>query len=288
MIQRIINKLRKTINANNHKAGSKSYFEMLKHSNDANVQLVFSAVDEVNKNIFSNEEKAIFKQINELKDKYLDSDQVIIDVDFGSGKNNNNTVGSKVTNSLSQMCRLNSIPERWGQFMFKLVAKHKPENILELGACLGISAAYQTAALKQNNKGKFTTIEGAESIAAIAFESLKYIGHNSTALHIGRFTDVLPNILSTENHYDFVFIDGHHDKQATLDYFEMIYPFLSEKSIVIFDDINWSEGMNTAWKKIYNDNRILYAFDLYKCGVCIVDKRESNNTPQYFKLYLRE
>ena len=89
---------------------------------------------------------------------------------------------------------------------------------------------------------------------------------------VGRFKDVLAGILSNEQLFDLVFIDGHHDKKATKEYFEQLYPFLSDNSILIFDDINWSEGMKQAWQEIHNDERIHCSFDLNKWGICIVDK----------------
>ena len=59
----------------------------------------------------------------------------------------------------------------------------------------------------------------------------------------GRFQDVLDDTLADLREVDYVFIDGHHDEKATLDYFNRIYPFLSKNAIVLFDDISWSEGM---------------------------------------------
>ena len=46
---------------------------------------------------------------------------------------------------------------------------------------------------------------------------------------------------------DFIFIDGHHDEQATIGYFEQVRPWLADRNAIVFDDIDWSDGMRAAW-----------------------------------------
>jgi len=96
---------------------------------------------------------------------------------------------------------------------------------------------------------------------------------------------VLPSLLSKDLLFDLVFIDGHHDKKATEQYFEQLYPFLSNNSVVIFDDIDWSEGMKQVWQQIYRDKRITCSFDLLKWGVCIIDK-SGKKQKRYYQLSL--
>lgn len=156
---------------------------------------------------------------------------------------------------------------------------------MELGTCLGISGAYQISALKLNGSGRFTTIEGSEELAKIADSSFKKINYQDYNVHVGRFVDVLQNILSKDTSIDFVFIDGHHDKVATREYYEFIYPFLSKNSIIIFDDINWSIGMKEVWKSIYKDGEgIKISVDLYKWGICFIDKDRTESERYYYKV----
>ncbi|HEX7116836.1 MAG TPA: class I SAM-dependent methyltransferase [Steroidobacter sp.] len=53
----------------------------------------------------------------------------------------------------------------------------------------------------------------------------------------GRFDDVLPGVLSEMGSVDYVFIDGHHEEEATNRYFELVRPYLSDIAVVVFDDI---------------------------------------------------
>ena len=128
------------------------------------------------------------------------------------------------------------------------------------------------------------TIEGANEVAKIASRNFTKLGYVNYSLLGGRFKDVLAGILSNEQLFDLVFIDGHHDKKATKEYFEQLYPFLSDNPVLIFDDINWSEGMKQAWQEIHNDERIHCSFDLNKWGICLVDKSVRNSKRTTYKV----
>ena len=47
-----------------------------------------------------------------------------------------------------------------------------------------------------------------------------------------------------------VFIDGNHSEDATIRYFEESIKYSDQKTILIFDDIHWSSGMEKAWDYI--------------------------------------
>ena len=79
-------------------------------------------------------------------------------------------------------------------------------------------------------------------------------------------------MLESNTLIDYAFIDGHHDQDATIDYFRQIKPHLSPNAVLVFDDISWSDGMKKAWKTIKNDKDIEVYVDLFVVGVCIVKK----------------
>jgi hypothetical protein len=54
----------------------------------------------------------------------------------------------------------------------------------------------------------------------------------------------------------------------------MIIPYLSERAIVVFDDISWSSGMKQAWKYIANHSKIGIAVDLQEIGICMLDNQQ--------------
>jgi predicted O-methyltransferase YrrM len=69
-------------------------------------------------------------------------------------------------------------------------------------------------------------------------------------------------------------VDGHHDRDATIGYFNALLPRLAEDAVLVFDDIDWSAGMRDAWRVIRQDGRIRLAVDLAKLGVVVVGGRQ--------------
>lgn len=222
------------------------------------------------------EEQAWIARIETLRNELNDSDTEISITDYGAGSAGVNLTaeeeyeGRVVTRSIGEVCRTASKLPGWAFLLFKLIRELMPSVCLELGTCLGISAAYQAAALELNRRGRIVTLEGAEALASLAKENLKRLGLERVDVRIGRFRDILAQVLREQGRVDFVFIDGHHDEHATLAYFDEIYPFLSEGAAVVFDDISWSRGMERAWVAIASDERIRVSVDMRDVGICIM------------------
>ena len=53
--------------------------------------------------------------------------------------------------------------------------------------------------------------------------------------------------------FGLAFIDGHHDGDATIDYFNQIKPTLTKNAVVMFDDIDLYTDMARAWSEIQRD-----------------------------------
>ena len=104
-----------------------------------------------------------------------------------------------------------------------------------------------------------------------------------TAIDDGADLDAL---LDEFNPLDYVFIDGHHDENATVSYFTKIKPYLSDKSVMIFDDISWSEGMIRAWNTIIGDESVKVSLHLGSIGLCIIDS--DMRTKYSYRLYMEQ
>ena len=279
---RIINKLKKI----------KADYEWRKLMNNANPEIrkVAGCIAFVKAgNAWTAEEKETLYLIDNLRNELENSVESVVVTDYGAGDPNEAKTtaemlaGTDSKRGVADICKVAASPEKWGELIFRIVREFEPARILELGTSLGISASYQLAALKINNKGEFITIEGAGEVAELALRNFKKLEYVDYSVEVGRFTDVLPSLLSKEKLYDLVFIDGHHDKTATQQYFELLYPFLENKSVLIFDDINWSEGMKEVWQQIYSDSRVHFSVDLGKWGICIVDKSIKSTKKLYYK-----
>ena len=172
-----------------------------------------------------------------------------------------------VIKRVNMMSWLSAKPPVWALFLMNIVAAKQPKRVLELGTNLGLSSLHIASALPEN--GRLVTLEGADSIAEVAKTHFKQFKHRNIDVVIGAFHDTLPKVLSKEEPFDVVFIDGHHNGDATERYFNQIKPFLSEDAVVIFDDINWSKDMRKAWKTIIKQNEICVSLDLFSMGVIV-------------------
>ena len=221
---------------------------------------------------------------SELKN---DTESFIIVIDYGAGSYN---IKEKTQDTSECLIFRESIADaskpstnyKHAIFLFELVKEFKPLICLELGTCVGISASYIAGALKELKQGRLFTIEGAPEVAKIAETTFKKLGLDNTVGKIGKFQEVLPELLPKLKNLEFIFIDGHHNGTAMINYYKQIYPYLSEKSIIIFDDISWSKGMRNAWKTIIKDESINYSIDLWSWGICILDK--NLNQKLHFKI----
>lgn len=173
----------------------------------------------------------------------------------------------------------------WALLLFRLIREFQPNTCLELGTCLGISAAYHGAALKLNKAGKLVTLEGSESLAEYSRSNLAELGLDNVEVVCGRFVDTLPDVLNTHAPIDYAFVDGHHAEQPTIDYFNMIAEHASEFSLFVFDDISWSDGMRSAWRQIADDPRVKVALDLRTIGICVLHNETADKTHFRIPLY---
>jgi predicted O-methyltransferase YrrM len=212
-----------------------------------------------------------FDKIETLRNKLLQSDEVLKRQDFGAGHAldiDDNAEPVIRTTTVSRLCKIAGTPKVQAKLLYYLVKELRPEVCLELGTCLGISAAYQAAAL--NSVGKLWTVEGDPATAAFARQNLAELGLTIVEVLNGPFAEVLPDALVRLNQIDYVLIDGHHDGDAMKEYFALIHPWLSKNACVVFDDIDWSAGMRKAWRELQEQYNFGLAVDLGRIGIVIL------------------
>ena len=71
---------------------------------------------------------------------------------------------------------------------------------------------------------------------------------------------------------DVAFIDANHAYASTCGYFNVLADMTHEKSVIVVDDIHYSEEMERAWKEICADERVTSTIDLYQMGLVFFDK----------------
>jgi predicted O-methyltransferase YrrM len=263
----------------------------LQSDEDAALRSLADALDAVRKNRRSEEESEWVEKIEQLRTRLSLSNAVISRIDYGVTSPETRPGAAKtdhgqiVTQTIASLCRTSSLSSKWAFLLFKQVRAIRPTTCLELGTCLGISAAYQAAALELNGQGRLVTLEGASSLASLAIDNLAELGLTRLAVVVGRFQDTLPNVLRDYKPVDFAFVDGHHDEHATQTYFKQMIPFLSDGAVLVFDDITWSAGMKRAWNAICRDPRIRASLSLPRVGICVLNESAVAQA-RHFKLVI--
>jgi hypothetical protein len=68
-------------------------------------------------------------------------------------------------------------------------------------------------------------------------------------------------------YHQLIYFDGNHSKKATLEYFELLLPTITNQTIWIFDDIHWSSEMEEAWEIIKNNPKVTVSIDTFQWGL---------------------
>lgn len=204
-------------------------------------------------------DRELWEQIEGVRATLIVRTDVIEEVDYGAGSpgqqysEDEQRKGVVTTTAVSTLAGFSKAAP-WAQLLFHLTCARRPARALEMGTCVGISGSYIAGAMRQIGDGHLWTIEGSPATARLAqqtFSTLNLEKHVTSV--VGPFHQTLGPCLTEYGPFDLVFIDGHHDGKATIDYFKLIRAHLSPHAILIFDDIAWSEEMANAWHDISTD-----------------------------------
>jgi predicted O-methyltransferase YrrM len=204
----------------------------------------------------------------------LQNTELINISDLGAGSR----VSTKGEKTVRDIARHSSSTAFRSRLLFRMAGYLNAMNILELGTNLGLGT--QALALS-SSEAEITTIEGCPELHAFAKEQLQAQGLRNVRFLQGTFADILPGL--TEKQWDLVFIDGHHDKDATLKYANMLLDRVHEQSLVILDDINWSPGMQSAWQALKEHPKVTVTVDTFFWGLLFFRKGQA---PEHFKIRL--
>ncbi len=178
----------------------------------------------------------------------------------------------KYKKQIKQIAKKSLKQPKYAQLLFRLVNHFQPSSILELGTSLGITTSYLA---KASQKANVITIEGASETAKVANQNFKELEIKNIKSIIGNFDDVLDSEIKNLKNLDFVFFDGNHRKEATLNYFKSCLQKKHSESIFVFDDIYWSSEMTEAWKEIKQNSEVTITIDLFHIGIVFFRKEQA-------------
>ena len=216
----------------------------------------------------------VWRDIEQQRMRLLRDEHPIHVTDYGTGSRRDaeRRVCDLAKHSLEQP-RMAQLFFRWLVFLSR-EAKH-PLQIVELGTSLGITTAYLASAHSAN---RVTTFEGCPATAKVAADVWR-------ALQLYNISTVEGNINSTlathlPEQVDFAFVDANHTEEATLRYVNMLLSCVQAKSIIVIDDIHYSEEMERAWKALQALPQVTTTMDFFYAGALFFD-------PHYLKKHYR-
>ncbi len=205
--------------------------------------------------------------IEQLRNQLLQKNTTLHIDDFGAGST------TKATNqrTIASIAKNAAKPKKYAQVLHNIAKYYQCNTIIELGTSLGISSAYLANA---NPFATIYTCEGSKEIAAIAKQNFAKLFLKNIKVIEGEFSKSYNTVLENINTIDFLYIDGNHQMEPTLHYFQQAIPKLHNDSIIVFDDIHWSIGMEAAWEKIKTMDVVSETIDLFFIGIVFVRKEQ--------------
>jgi predicted O-methyltransferase YrrM len=168
------------------------------------------------------------------------------------------------TTTIAQELKRSAKSPRLAQLLQRLCASNKSHYIIELGTNLGISTAYLAS---NKSKSQVYTLEGQPELCRIAHDNFQKLNLHNINIIEGNIDNTLPQLIQQIPQIDLLFIDANHQYQATINYYNLAKSKVHKNTIIVFDDIHWSEGMQQAWNEIRQDPNIRLAIDIFHMGI---------------------
>ena len=228
------------------------------------------------KNVLNdNRQFAAYSKVEKLRTSLIKNQKSLQVEDLGAGSH----ISTSSQRTISSIARNAAKPSKYGQLLFRLARYYHAKNIIEAGTSLGITTSYLAQA---NAESSIVTLEGANEVADQALENFKALQLNNIKLVKGNFDETLPIALKEWPFVDLVFIDGNHRKDPTINYFNQVLDLVHNDTILIFDDIHWSNGMEEAWDTICTNENVTATIDLFFIGIVFFRKEIKNK--QHFMI----
>lgn len=214
----------------------------------------------VTKCLYDKKKHPTYQTWKKFQKTLLNNHEIIMIHDFGAGSKIFTTNSRKI----ASIAKYAGMSYRKAKLLIRLTNYFKPNQILELGTSVGLGTF---ALYLGNSSAKITTIEGCEQtrLAALKNWKLHQKASDNPNFVLGNFNKVIPELKLDK--LDLIFFDGNHSKKATLDYVDLLIPYISNKSIWVFDDIHWSKDMEEAWESIKLHPKVTVSIDLYYFGL---------------------
>ncbi len=246
---------------------------LLKSKNEHGVHSPF-VFDLVTTCFYDKTKYSDYSKLKSYRNSLLKNRSTVTITDFGSGSK----MFASNKRTVQQIAKTSGTTLKRAKLLYRLMRYFEVTTVLELGTSLGIGTY---AMALGSPKAELTSIEGCPAIVNIANHQLNSFKIENTTLKTGAFSEVLPTL--DASNWDVIFFDGHHDKDATLNYFNQLLPTIHNDSLFIFDDIHWSKGMTEVWDLIKNHPQVTVTIDTFFWGFVFFRKEQAK---QHFTIRL--
>jgi len=203
-----------------------------------------------------------YEPIEALRKQLLTNDTIIHVDDFGSG-----AVLKTHSRKIKDIARTSLSAAKYARLYARLIQYFNGQSIIELGTSLGINTLYLAA----NAAGPVTTFEGSQAVAAVAKTILEAGAEKTINLIEGDIDITLPAFIQHAEKIDFAFMDANHRYEPTLKYFNCIVSRIHTKSLILIDDIHYTQDMEKAWYELRDHPLVYGSIDLYRVGILLFD-----------------
>ncbi|HSD13847.1 MAG TPA: class I SAM-dependent methyltransferase [Flavobacterium sp.] len=248
----------------------KAYFKFLwnsKNQHGVHSPFVFSLVT---KCFYDKKPKAEYKLLKQYRNDLLQNKNTIEVTDFGAGSR----VFKSNVRQISKIAKTAGITKKRAELLLRIVNYFQPESILEIGTSLGLATSALSLGTRvadersgANPKAKITTLEGCPETSGVAQKQFQKFNFNNIETVVTEFSDYLSQTATENCHWELIYFDGNHSKKATLEYFELLLPTVTNDTVWIFDDIHWSADMEEAWEAIKKHPKVTVTIDTFQWGL---------------------
>ncbi|MDR7210722.1 class I SAM-dependent methyltransferase [Flavobacterium piscis] len=241
----------------------KSYLKFIWYSKNEHAVHSPFVFNLLTKCFYDKKYKSEYSILKKYRESLLENKNFIEVTDFGAG--------SKVFKSnkrqISKIAKTAGISPKRAELLFRVTHYFQPETILEIGTSLGLA----TSALALGNpKAKVITLEGCPETGnqcQLQLQKFNFNNVNSIVTEFEKyFQDIRLRLKTETKNFNLIYFDGNHSKKATLTYFELLLPTITNDSVWIFDDIHWSLEMEEAWGIIQNHPKVTVTIDTFQWG----------------------
>lgn len=218
-------------------------------------------------------------EIEKLREKLLADERALRFVDYGSGARER---GEQRMRQVRAIAGQSLARKKYARLLARLVnwlggktcGDGNGLNIVELGTSLGVTTAYLAA---MDSRNRVLTMEGCEAVAAVAKENWQSLQIRNIECQVGeidaaRLSMALDRVFGAGAKVDLAYVDASHTCASTRAFFNLLAERMSEKGVIVVDDIHYNADMEEAWLAICGDERVTSTMDLYQMGWVFFDR----------------